>query len=258
MLVATATAVVAFAGGMRWFAVETASMGSAAPVGTLVLTEPARLDALPVGTVIAFHPPTAAAEVYTHRIDGREAGGVRTRGDINGAADAWRLHQRDLIGRAVVLLPGAGFLIRALPVLLVGNAVLWLLTSRVRAAAPRAALRTVGFSLIACVPAFLLHPFVKIEVLATQAVGDRIHASIVSTGLLPIRVTAATGQQVALHDGQVGVLTLPVRPEGYRLMTDVQLTASEWAVLLLVCALPLIWNLVVGTPEDRVRRRHRA
>ena len=255
ILLAVVAAAGAWASGFRWFTVETASMGGSAPVGTLVVTAPARLDGLPLGTVIAFHPPTAPREVYTHRIVAVRGDGVLTRGDINGATDGWRLQQRDLIGRAVVLLPGVGFLLRALPLLLAGNAVIRLATSRLRAPAQRAALRTIGFSLVACLPAFLQHPFIRIEVLTTQAVAGGIRASVVSTGLLPVRVTAGTGQHLTLRDGQVGSLVLPVREEGYRLASALQLTPPEWALLLGLCALPLVWNLVVGLPDEPREQR---
>ena len=58
--------------GGRWFVMQTPSMGTAAPVGTLVLTRPvAKLSALQVGDVVTCRPPAPAASYYTHREIGR-------------------------------------------------------------------------------------------------------------------------------------------------------------------------------------------
>ena len=243
-------AVVGYAAGVRWFEVETPSMGSVAPVGTLVVTVPVSADEVRVGDVLAFRPPSEPGSVYTHRVLSIGAGGIETRGDINGAADAWRLQQRDLVGTAVLLLPGAGFLLRAVPMLLAGNAVVWIATRRMRSRAQRAALRNVGFSLVAALPAFVLHPFVQMRVLATEAAGRDISASVVSTGLLPIRVSAEGAQSISLRDGQVGVMTLPPSTDGYHLTSNLDLHPQEWVLLVAICLLPLVWNLVAGLPND--------
>jgi len=66
--------------------VTTPSMGPAAPVGTLILTRPVRIGDTRVGDIIAFHPPTEPRETFTHRVVTVDPdGGLRTRGDINGA-----------------------------------------------------------------------------------------------------------------------------------------------------------------------------
>lgn len=249
VVVTTVVVGVLFLLGGRWFLVETPSMGEAAPVGTLVLTEPVRLEQVQVGQIVAFRPPGDPGRVYTHRVVAIQDGALSTRGDINGAVDAWRLHQGDLVGRAVVLLPAVGFLVRAVPVLLLGNAVVHLLTGRVRSLPQRAALRNIGFSAVAALPSLLLQPFVRIQVLATEATGDRITASVVSTGLLPVRVSASTGGSTALHDGQVGTIALPTAPGGYHLHADLDLLPHQWALLLTICLLPLIWSLVRGLPD---------
>src|SRR4051812_5422095 len=81
MLLAATIVVVALGfqlSGGRWFIIETPSMGTVAPVGTFVLTEPATMGELAVGDIISFHPPTAPGEVYTHRVVALDAAGATT------------------------------------------------------------------------------------------------------------------------------------------------------------------------------------
>ena len=249
MLAVTIAGVVLYVCGMRWFMVETPSMGTAAPVGTLVITAPTPFTAVHVGEVIAFRPPTEPQHVYTHRVAAITPTGVETRGDINGATDGWRLTKQDLIGRAVALIPGVGFLLRAVPMLIAGNAVVWLITRTSRVPAQRAALRNIGFHLVAALPSFVLHPFVQILVLQTQAAGSHIRAAVVSTGLLPVRVSASSGQHLDLIDGQVGTLSLPTTAGGYHLTANLDLTTPELLLLIAICLIPMVVTFVVGLPE---------
>ncbi|HWJ08282.1 MAG TPA: hypothetical protein VNS46_02840, partial [Nocardioides sp.] len=55
-------------GGGRWERVETASMGTVAPVNSLLWVEPVDIDALQVGDFITFHPPGGGEVTYSHRI----------------------------------------------------------------------------------------------------------------------------------------------------------------------------------------------
>lgn len=69
--------------GWRLFTVATPSMGVAAPVGTLVVTQPDP-SGYRVGDVVAFH---RGARIYTHRIIETLDGGARfvTKGDRSRA-----------------------------------------------------------------------------------------------------------------------------------------------------------------------------
>ncbi|WP_108248915.1 S26 family signal peptidase [Planctomonas deserti] len=243
-------AAVFFSGGGRWFVVSTASMGEAAPVGTLVLTQPVA-GGLSVGEIITFRPPTAPEQVYTHRIDAMDAGGLlSTRGDANGTADPWELSESDVIGRAVAVLPGVGHAIRALPLLAIGLAGLWALTARFVRPDDRSAARVLGASFVVSVTVFLLKPLVGVAILATAVENGSARATVVSTGLLPIRATVTGGSSVDLTSGMVGTLSAPVTgaTDRYDVTTALHLPPAGWLVMGLVCALPLLWCLIVGLP----------
>lgn len=252
LVVAGTIAVLVLLGqGGRWFVVATPSMGTSAPVGALVITWPTPVDALHTGDIVSFHPPTSPTQTYTHRIIGiTPLGAVTTRGDINGAADPWQLRGSDLVGRAVAVLPGVGWIARGLPLLLVGVVLVLALTGAVRSPTLRAELRIVGATLAFSVTAFVLRPFTGLQVLQTSVSDGLVHATVVSTGLLPIRVAAERGAAVDLRAGEVGQLTFPAALDGGRFSVSsaLHLGLVGWIVFAVVCCLPLIWILVFGLP----------
>lgn len=241
-----------FSGG-RWFVVQTPSMGTAAPVGTLVLTRPTTVGALEVGDIIAFHPPTQPSETYTHRIVSIKDGAVRTRGDINGIADPWQLHDRDIIGDAAVV-PGLGWLFRALPLLVIGGLLVWGLTRAWVSPAWRDPARMLGACVAFAIPVAILTPFVGVAQLASTSDPDGVsHISVVSTGLLPVRLEPRPGHghaaPVDLHSaGSTGVSNLHGGTGGAQYLLDTQLHFSllGWVLLVAFCLLPTIWTLLVG------------
>jgi signal peptidase I len=239
--------------GGRWFIVETPSMGQVAPVGTLVLDTPVKASALAVGDIITFHPPTAPAETYTHRIVSiSKAGAISTRGDINGATDPSTLGQADLVGQVRVIIPMLGWLVRAIPILGIGALLVIFLLRFVESRTTRAAYRISGFSLVVAIAAFILRPFTQVIVLGTHAGAAGAQAMIVSTGILPIRVQAAGGGYIDLVDGQVGTIHVPslAKNAHYAISTGLYLTFWEWVVAALVCAIPLLWTLIFGLPPE--------
>ncbi|GAA4266587.1 S26 family signal peptidase [Frondihabitans peucedani] len=245
-----AAALFHFHGG-AWFIVKTPSMGTAAPVGTLVLTVPTTVSDLHVGDVVAFHPPTNLAETYTHRIIAISADGLlTTRGDINGATDPWQVTGQDLVGKAVTILPGLGWLIRGVPIVLLGIVVVFLATSRVKDATKRSAYRLSGMSLAVSAAAFVLKPFTGVVVEQVTTKGGHPGATVVSTGLLPIRVQALHGTHADLVAGQVGHVTVPASAHQafYSLSTGLHLGLWGWVALIGVCCAPLLWTMIVGLP----------
>ncbi|MET4094252.1 S26 family signal peptidase [Arthrobacter sp. UYCu712] len=254
-------AVVLYLAGGRWFIISTPSMGEAAPVGTLVVTSPEPVSTIRAGDVITFHPPTAPGEVYTHRVQAlTDPGSLTTRGDINGANDPWTLHQEDLIGRSVAVLPGLGWLVRTAPLLLLGTIFLWVLTRRWASSRWRAPLRMTGLSVVFSAAAFIWHPFTGFVLLTARTDQGGAQAAVVSTGLLPIRVRAAGGSYSDLTAGQVGDLSIPSMAQTgyYQLSSALNLSAGGWVILALLCALPLLWCLIVGLPPDTTARDAKA
>ncbi|TIH30477.1 S26 family signal peptidase [Subtercola vilae] len=244
--------VVFFFTGGRWFIVQTPSMGQTAPVGTLILTTPAPAVGVAVGDIITFRPPTSPTEIYTHRVISITDGNIKTQGDINGAVDPWVLHPGDIIGIAAVVLPTIGWAVRALPILAIGTVLVWLISGLFRSATSRSALRVAGVSLVAATAAYILRPLIGIVLLSTNADTTGAHATVVSTGILPIRVQAAGGNHADLVTGQVGTLDVPtlIQNSQYHLSSALNLSLPGWMILGIVCVLPLLWCLIIGLPSD--------
>jgi hypothetical protein len=248
-VVLVAGAAVALVGGMRWFVVETPSMGSAAPVGSLVITEP--VSAPTPGTVIAFTPP-GGARVYTHRVLAVEAdGGIRTKGDINAAPDPWTVSRSAVLGRATAILPGAGYLVRGLPGLVSGGMLLWAATLLIRRRDQRAAARVIGLHVVATAVVLWLHPFVRVVLLATESAADGVRASMVSTGLLPVRLVDSAGTVLArLSAGHPEVVSLPATASARGQVLAVPDLGPAMQIALVVAALiPAVVVFLVGLPR---------
>ena len=235
--------------GGRWMIVATPSMGRAAPVGTLVFTEHVSAAQVHVGDIISFHSPINPAQTYTHRVVSIDvAGGLHTKGDINGGNDPATLHDADLIGKVVARWWGIGWLLRALPFLLVGGLVLWFATRRWVSAQWRAPIRVFGGSLLIAIAGWLLRPFVNMVQFASVQTAHGVDLTLVSTGLLPIRVTGTGGDHVDLIDGQIGAVAASGTPgpHGYQFTSAVHMSWGWWIVVGLIWLVPLLIGLLLG------------
>ncbi|MTD15733.1 signal peptidase I [Nakamurella sp. YIM 132087] len=250
--------------GGNWLIVSTPSMGEAAPVGSLLITRPVDAAEISVGDIVTYHSPIKAGTTYTHRVVSIDAsGGLHTKGDVNPAEDPWTLHTADLVGLVVGNVWGVGWFVRALPVLLVGGIVLRFATARWAGPRTRSPIRVMGSSLLFAVAAYLYEPFVRVVGIENYQDADGMHLSVVSTGLIPVRVSADTGGHVDLIDGRVGtVVTDPAEGiDTVHLTATVHLSWGWWALLVLLWLTPLWWALLVGDGTDRPRftpGRHRA
>lgn len=235
--------------GGRFFVVETPSMGEAAPVGTLVVVRPVDIGTLHAGDIVTFREPSNPAVTYTHRLVRVEPdGSLRTRGDINGAIDPWPLRQDDVIGAPVALIPILGWICKAALILLVGGLLVWVLTDRFRDPVTRRSLRVAGSCLVVSYAAFVLKALVNVVMIGNVVARGSVHATVVSTGILPTRVQAQGGDGVRLLDGQVGELHIPqVAGDGiYRLTATTDLSPWGWVLVGLICLVPLVWCLRIG------------
>jgi hypothetical protein len=230
-------------------------MGTFAPVGTLVLTTPTAIEDVQVGDVVSFHPSTTPDETYTHRVVDLAADGTLvTQGDINGAVDPWATGPDQLIGVVTTALPGLGWLAKGLPLLLAGAVLVQLLTRLLPSPTHRAAMRMLGLSLVASITVFLLRPFVGLVVLEATVENGYTDATLVSTGLLPIRVSAEGAAPLDLVSGEVGRLRVPANEQDwYSVSSALHLPFWGWVVFALLCALPLIYTLVIGLPAATER-----
>lgn len=228
--------------------VESPSMGRAAPVGTLVVDRSTSFETLRVGDVITYRPPESGGSV-THRIVEKTAAGLRTRGDINGAADSWTVRPAMVIGRAAALVPGAGWFVRLGPWVVLGILALGCLTLPISSSTIRAGVRVVGTCAVASVIVVVQRPLVGWSVLTQTPTSGGVDAAVVGTGLLPIRLTGADGRSVAAQPGEVVHLLLAPDKTG-RIAFDVALGLgwSGWCCAVLICLVPLMAVLAVGLP----------
>ena len=237
--------------GGRWLMVTTSSMGAAAPVGTLLLTRPVSAGEVRVGDIIAFHPPSGPGRSFSHRVIAvGPDGGLQTKGDLNGVADPWTLHGGDLTGRVVLRGWGLGWLVRALPLLIVGMGTVWLATRRRPPHWWQLPARLLGGSLLLAVAGVLLKPFVAMSVITTASAGDGTALSVVSTGLLPVRVRASGGDHVDLMNGHLGAVTArsPHPGAAYHLSVNPHMSLLWWLGVGLICMVPLLLGLIL-TPR---------
>ena len=186
-----------------------------------------------------------------------DAAGVHTKGDANAAEDPWALGQSEIDGRVVASFFGLGWLIKALPMLVVGGALIWWATARWASYRWRPALRIVGFSLLVSVVAYVLRPFVNQILIGATRDADGLHAAVISTGVLPIRVQARTGGFVDLIDGRTGTLTtqLPEGADGVWLDSRVHMGFWWWVLMIAVWITPFAVSVWLVGRERRRRNR---
>lgn len=242
--------------GGRYFIVETPSMGQTAPVGSLVFSTPVQLSQLRVGDIISFHPSTSPRELYTHRIVAIKAAGLTTRGDNNGIEDPWLVTQSSLVGQVHFVAKGLGWILRCLPLMVLGTALVWFSTRYLRSPTQRAAGRIGGYAFVFAMTIAIVRPFVRILLLTATAAHGRAHATIVSTGILPIRVSAVGGSFVHLVSGQIGGVSVrTVAKAHYQVGADLDLSPVGWVIFFACCSIPLLWILVVGLPSNDAERK---
>lgn len=236
--------------GGRWFVVRTPSMGQSAPVGTLLLTLPVTLAAAQVGDTVTFRAPSSG-EVYSHRVIAKSATGLRTRGDINTGNDPWVVTNQDLIGKVAHRWWGVGWALRALPLLLLCLAAVWLLTA-LSSRDWRSPLRLAGTAMSFAIVFAVLHPWVgaaKIDVTGTSADAT---VRAVSTGVLPIRLTEGSASTQRLVNGQVGSVQvgIPDARGNYNITPHLDLSIGWWMSLIALCLAPLALALLLALRQS--------
>jgi signal peptidase I len=248
------------ASGTRAEIVSTASMGTTAPVGSLLITRRVAPAAVHVGEVVVFHPPGQPHQTFVHRVVSVTAGPtgplLTTRGDLSGSVDPWVVPARDLVGRTVTILPTVGWLLRMLPWLAVGVLLVWCCTVGLRIERRRAA-RVLGAVLVAILVLRHFRPLVDMELVSYGSTGSGGQLSGVPTGILPIRVAAVHHSLGAAHADPGQLFTT-----GSSAVSKDRLTVLArpwlhglWWLLLATWALPLLpvlwtprWISAAGDP----------
>ncbi|SKA79756.1 hypothetical protein SAMN06295879_0119 [Agreia bicolorata] len=235
-----AAAVIWLLGG-RWFIIQTPSMAEYAPVGTFVLGMPAPFSTLRVGQMILFHPP-GNTETYFHRIVSLDQGTLNTKGDLNGAPDPWTLHASDLVGAEALHVVGLGWLFEALPFLLVGGLLTWLVVRTYVRPLWKFPASILGWSLVISVAAYILKPFVRAVLITKTVTHDQATFAVVSTGLFDIQAHAAHGTTRALRPGQLGSVHTSWQNLEGQYLADLapHLGSWQWGVVIVAVLAPVL------------------
>lgn len=238
--------------GGEWRRVESPSMGTRAPVGSLLWVRPVDFDSLQPGDFVTFHAP-GAATTYSHLVLRRNADGTLTTKGVIPGPDPWRLSADDVVGEVAMTWRGVGWLVAAAPVLLVGGLAVAAVRSAVRRRWKAPATLVLG-SLVVSVALVVVQPLTGAEQLGFVAdPAGGADASYVGTGLLPIRLQVEGGPHVVLRAGEVGGVHVTSAGEDGRL--TVQLSPEVplwwWVALVLACFLPAL----AASLSDRLRRR---
>jgi hypothetical protein len=266
VLLASIASAVFLAVGGRFHNIQTPSMGTYAPVGTLVLSMPTTYNQVRVGQPVFFTPP-GGHEIYFHRVASKDATGIKTSGDLTGSTDPWLLQPANITGHEVARVLYVGWLLPVLPILLVGGIVVHVFTRFFMERFWRFPLQVFGWSLVLAIANYLLQPLVRAVFLA-QVVHDHVATiRLVATGILPLNVHAVNGDSRVARIGEVITLHTAQAGSDGRFNTLVSVHMEWWTWLgaalfilgpLLLCVGYLLlarrrgWDLI-GEPAPVVK-----
>jgi hypothetical protein len=181
--------------GDRLLFMSTASMCPRVCVGALIVDRPLE-GRLYAGEIVTFHLPGDTKETYTHEIYSvSPQGTIDTLGIANHRPDPWSISRSDIVGRTVLVLLGAGWLLRALPFLAIAVLV-WV---EGRSWIRRRAVHlwdTAWLTLLVVVPILLMRPLLRaslVEIASDSKPNGRFTAILINTGLLPASFSAKGG-----------------------------------------------------------------
>lgn len=247
--------------GYRVYFMQTPSMGTSAPVGSLVVTQPVEVGDLGRGDVVTV-APRGGGSTHTHRVIDVAERSATTKGDLNGTPDPETVDAENLVGRAVLILPAMGWVVKMLPIILLTLLAGYLLTSRVRD--PRARFRYLLLSVFCglALSIVIVQPLLGVQLLSMNVDhredGPFAEAHVVSTGLFPVQITpfedAGQSSAVLAPTGTAGsaVATQAAEDGQFMFYPRLALTPGWSVVMVLYCALPF---LVFGLHEFSTRRK---
>lgn len=238
--------------GWRVQEMTTASMGTAIPVGSLIISRPVDLAALRVGEVVVFKPPGKDSSTFAHRVYSMTPTAFRSKGDLNSTPDPWVLHQANLRGRAVAVLPDAGFVLQMLPWLILGGVIIAFATSR-QPRSRRAAIRIGAWSVLLSALTMWFHPLARMVLFGEVIQHGEASAAVVPTGILPLDVHAAGASHVVLVPGQLGAVQVAhiTTPGRFRVVGSVHLFGWWWLITL-AWTVPILVSAWVSYRDRRL------
>ncbi|QZY30477.1 S26 family signal peptidase [Nocardioides coralli] len=228
--------------GGTWVRVETPSMGTTAPVGSLLWLRPTTTVDLEPGDIVTFRAPgESGTTTRSHHVDEVLADDTLTTRGVLSGEDPWTVTEGDLVGRVVAVWVGAGWVVLMAPTLVVGAVAVAVGVRRARTDL-RLPLAVVGASLVLTTALVVHRPLAGAEQLAFRADGDVARATWVNTGMLPLRLAETGGGAFAvMHPGEVAEV-VDRRAEGGRFEVEIEPVLSWWWWMCLsaLCFVPAL------------------
>jgi signal peptidase I len=103
--------------GARSLVVAGSSMEPTVPRGAVVFVQPIMPATAHIGDIVTFAVNGDANNLVTHRVvqveQDDEGLALRTEGDANNTEDVWRIRANDTVGKVILWVPMAGFVMAA-------------------------------------------------------------------------------------------------------------------------------------------------
>lgn len=240
--------------GGGWLVVETPSMGTRAPVGSLVQLERVDVDGLAEGDLVSVRP-SGRDQTWTHEVAGINGDGTFTTAGVLSGPDPWRVGDEELVGRATAVVPGVGWLVTTAP-LLIGLAVMTALVLRFTPARWRLPVGVVAAAAAIAVTLVAYQPLGGAQQVGFSAEGSGAVGEWVNTGLLPMELTPVAGEggaPVVVGTGEVAriVFDAPGDSGRYAVRGSPVVPWPVWFSVALGCALPAVVETARRRPTLR-------
>jgi signal peptidase I len=236
-------------GGNLYF-VSTPSMGTTAPVGSLVVSVPVNSKTpLKKGDIILYRIAHSNA-VFVHRIyQVLPNGDFRTKGDLEALADPLVINRSEVVGISVEIIPALGWVYR-LSGYLLGVASCTILLSFALNKFWRHVIYVMTPALFIVVPLVLFHPLVSATVLETDYFDNQVHIYLVDTAILPVTYHVYRAKVTSGSPGQEVIITAPAKgPDAIGHVIPIGVRAKlywwEYLILITVSLVPVVIYLVI-------------
>lgn len=234
--------------GLRTYVVETPSMGTYAPVGTLVISRPVTAE-IKVGDTILF-TPASTPRTYFHRVITVSPTGISTAGDLTREQDPWLLTKKDIVGVEALHMANLGWVLKASPILIIAALLIWLYVRFFVDRFWKFPAIFFGASTAFSLANYVFHPFVQASLLDKSVQNNVAVIRFVNTGILPLDVREGNSFQL-VKQGELFVANSNLtRGDSYSVSA---LPHAEWWMTVLFAATIALPTIVAFAYLIRVR-----